>query len=58
MSARQQNNENMTADDLHMHLVLARLLSINSGVTQLNMDIWKKVGQFEIIRKSRLGHRL
>ena len=47
----------MTADDLHLHLIVARMLSINAGFKTLSMDTWKKVKMLEANRKHRIGQR-
>nr|CAD7432938.1 unnamed protein product [Timema monikensis] len=44
----------MTADDLHMLLVLARLVSLSKGERELCEDSWRQATQMEQKRKQRL----
>ncbi|XP_050301033.1 mini-chromosome maintenance complex-binding protein [Anthonomus grandis grandis] len=50
-----QNDGNVTADDLHSLLVLARLVCISEGKTTLDADCWQRACQMEKERKSRLS---
>lgn len=50
---RQQGN--VTTDDLHTLLVLARLVSISKGKTSMDEDCWRKACNLEKLRKSRIG---
>lgn len=46
---------NVTADDLHSLLVLARLVTISQGKTIMDADSWKKACSLEKQRKSRIS---
>lgn len=52
--ARRDNEEKMTADDLHRHLTIARLFSTTSGLDHLTQEVWESVGRLEMERKQRL----
>ena len=54
VAARQARNDKMTPDDLHLYLIVARLSSINAGLKNLTLETWRKVGQLETSRRSRL----
>jgi len=44
---------NMTVEDLHQHLVLARLVSLSNGRTSLDPTDWEKCKNMEAERKER-----
>lgn len=46
----------MSTDDLHAHLVLARLLGLSRGETTLNRDVWEETKRIESARKDRVVH--
>nr|XP_039263900.1 mini-chromosome maintenance complex-binding protein-like [Styela clava] len=54
VSARRQDPNGVTADDLHAWLVLARLLSISVGQQNLSHQRWERVKALEVQRKERL----
>jgi hypothetical protein len=43
----------MSVEDLHQHLVLARLVSLSNGRTSLDPSDWEKCKSMEAIRKER-----
>jgi len=47
------NSANMSVEDLHQHLVLARLVSLSNGRTSLDPSDWEKCKSMEAIRKER-----
>jgi len=47
------NSANMTVEDLHQHLVLARLVSLSNGRTSLDPLDWEKCKSMEAQRKER-----
>ncbi|XP_022246309.1 mini-chromosome maintenance complex-binding protein-like isoform X1 [Limulus polyphemus] len=49
-----RENQNMTADDLHSLLVLARYLSLSVGFSTMNKESWEKAKELEKERKRRL----
>ncbi|XP_071949146.1 mini-chromosome maintenance complex-binding protein-like [Antedon mediterranea] len=51
---RKQNPENMTVDDFHCLLLVARLLSLSYGKTTLTKDLWQRAQVLESARKNRL----
>jgi len=46
----------MSTDDLHAHLVLARLLGLSRGETTLTREIWEQTKKMERERKERVVH--
>ena len=48
--------ERMTAEDLHSHLVLARLVALGHGLSTLDPESWSKVKSMEKERKERMAH--
>ncbi|KAK3739379.1 hypothetical protein QZH41_015771 [Actinostola sp. cb2023] len=54
VQARQVNPSNMTADDFHMHLLVARLMALSCGSGSLTPELWEKVKHMESMRKVRL----
>jgi len=54
VETRQANPASMTADDFHMHLLVARLMSISYGCSSLTQEVWEKVKRMESMRKARL----
>ena len=46
----------MSTDDLHAHLVLARLLGLSRGETTLTRDMWEETKTMERARKERVAH--
>ena len=46
----------MTTDDLHAHLVLARLLGLSYGETTLTRERWEITKGMERARKERMAH--
>lgn len=51
---RQQSSTKMNSDDLHMLLVLARLISLSYGQTMLTISSWEKAKEMESERKARI----
>ena len=56
VSERQNGADRMTAQDLHSHLVLARLVALGHGLTTLEPDCWSKVKSMEKERRERMAH--
>nr|CAB3263700.1 mini-chromosome maintenance complex-binding protein [Phallusia mammillata] len=56
VTTRQANSDNMTPEDLHAHLVLARSLCISWGESKLREERWKTIRDLENERKQRLLH--
>lgn len=54
VQARQENPSSMTADDFHMHLLVARLMAMSYGCGSLTPELWGKVKHMENLRKTRL----
>ncbi|PIK48071.1 putative mini-chromosome maintenance complex-binding protein [Apostichopus japonicus] len=54
VDVRKDNKENMSQQDLHNLLILARLMSLSSGETSLKCTVWERVKRMEIERKTRL----
>ena len=46
----------MSTDDLHAHLVLARLLGLSYGETTLTLERWENTKRIERSRKQRMAH--
>ena len=46
----------MSTDDLHAHLVLARLLGLSYGETTLTLERWENTKSVERTRKQRMAH--
>ena len=44
----------MKAEDLHQLLVLARLLSLSRGLTQLTEEVWREARRVEEQRRERV----
>ncbi|KPJ02129.1 Mini-chromosome maintenance complex-binding protein [Papilio xuthus] len=56
---RKTDSENpFSADDLHRHLVLARLVSLSRGYDTLNKDCWDMTRKMERERLERLKNRV
>ena len=53
---RERARHGMSTDDLHAHLVLARLLGLSRGETTLTRDMWEETKRMERARKERVGH--
>ncbi|KAM8923929.1 mini-chromosome maintenance complex-binding protein isoform 2-T2 [Pelodytes ibericus] len=51
---RKTDPQSISADDLHLLLVVARLLSLSVGQTTLSRDRWLRAKQLEMERKKRL----
>ncbi|KAJ8418223.1 hypothetical protein AAFF_G00139320 [Aldrovandia affinis] len=51
---RKDDPQNMTSDDLHRMLVIARLLSLSMGQTALSWDQWMKAKHLEMLRMNRV----
>ncbi|GLV40815.1 uncharacterized protein CBL_13682 [Carabus blaptoides fortunei] len=51
---KQRQDNNMTVDDLHQYLVLARLLCLAGGKENLDATCWRKACNMEKIRKARI----
>ena len=54
VKSRQQNQNNMTAEDFHLLLLLSRLMSLSCGQTSLTPELWSRVKQMEAERRARL----
>ncbi|KAK2579582.1 hypothetical protein KPH14_010877 [Odynerus spinipes] len=52
-----QSNKNITGDNLHSLIVLARLMSLSYGQNTLTTECWKKTVAMEIERINRLPQR-
>lgn len=52
-----QTNTPMTPEDLHLLLVLSRLLAMSFGQTELTESLWQRAKAMELERKSRLSSR-
>ena len=52
-----QTNSPMSTEDLHLLLVLSRLLALSYGQTELTEPVWQKSKAMELERKSRLSNR-
>ena len=50
------NRVGMSTDDLHAHLVLARLVGLSRGHTSLTQDVWEETKRLERARKERVEH--
>ena len=46
----------MTTDDLHAHLVLARLVGTSRGDFSLNRTVWEETKSMERMRRERVAH--
>ena len=55
-SAGNRERVGMSTDDLHDHLVLARLLGLSRGETTLTRDMWEETKRMERARKERVAH--
>ncbi|XP_057704773.1 mini-chromosome maintenance complex-binding protein [Corythoichthys intestinalis] len=53
---RKDDPQNITAEDLHRMLVVARLLSLSLGHTSLSRDTWQRAKHLEIQRRYRMEH--
>ncbi|XP_078668117.1 mini-chromosome maintenance complex-binding protein-like [Branchiostoma floridae x Branchiostoma belcheri] len=51
---RSDDPKNMTAEDLHSLLVVARLLALSVGQTTLSQEVWDRAKQLETERKTRV----
>eukprot|EP00058_Branchiostoma_floridae_P018219 XP_002603708.1 hypothetical protein BRAFLDRAFT_126888 [Branchiostoma floridae] len=51
---RSADPKNMTAEDLHSLLVVARLLALSIGQTTLSQEVWGRAKQLETERKTRV----
>ena len=56
VAERANNPQNMSAEDLHDHLVLAKLMAQSYGMNTLNPEVWKRVKEMEKERKTRSAH--
>ena len=54
VKSRQQNQNNMTAEDFHLLLLLSRLMSLSCGQSSLTSELWSRVKQMEAERRARL----
>lgn len=54
VKSRQQNQNNMTAEDFHLLLLLSRLMSLSCGQSSLTPELWSRVKQMEAERRARL----
>lgn len=52
-----QTNKNITGENLHSLIVLARLMSLSYGQNRLTIDCWKKTVAMELERINRLPQR-
>ena len=55
-SAPNRERVGMSTDDLHAHLVLARLLGLSHGETTLTREMWEDTKRMEKTRKERVAH--
>ncbi|XP_068597368.1 mini-chromosome maintenance complex-binding protein [Brachionichthys hirsutus] len=51
---RKDDPENVSAEDLHRLLVVARLLSASQGQTSLSRDVWLRARHTDALRRSRM----
>lgn len=51
---KMRQNGNVSADDLHNLLVLARLVSLSKGKSHMDEECWKKACEMEKQRKARI----
>ena len=54
VKSRQQDHNNMTAEDFHLLLLLSRLMSLSYGQNSLTPEMWSHVKQMEAERRARL----
>ena len=54
VSWRQASGGQVKAEDLHQLLVLARLLSLSRGLTQLTEEVWREARRIEEQRRERV----
>ncbi|KAK3921244.1 Mini-chromosome maintenance complex-binding protein [Frankliniella fusca] len=52
---RQTGGQNVSADDLHLLLVLARLLSLSNGEKIVSLEAWEQAKAMEAERKLRIS---
>lgn len=52
---RQAGGQNVSADDLHLLLVLARLVSLSNGEKTVSVGAWEQAKKLEAERKRRIG---
>lgn len=55
VESRQADKEAMTQEDFQSLLVLARILAISYGLSDLTPELWSKAKQMEEHRKLRLS---
>ena len=53
---RRPGGEQMTTDDLHAFLVLARLVGTSRGDTSLTPEVWQHTKDMERRRRERVAH--
>ncbi|XP_068183010.1 mini-chromosome maintenance complex-binding protein isoform X2 [Antennarius striatus] len=51
---RKDDPENISAEDLHRLLVVARLLSVSQGQTSLSREGWLRAKHIDMLRRSRM----
>ena len=54
VSWRQESGSQVKAEDLHQLLVLARLLSLSHGRTELTEPVWREARRLEEERRARV----
>lgn len=54
VQCRQDDRGSMSAEDFHLLLLLARLMSLSLGQESLTLEVWNKVKEIEAVRRSRL----
>ena len=54
VKSRQQDHNNMTAEDFHLLLLMSRLMSLSFGQSTLTLEVWSRVKQMEAERRARL----
>ena len=54
VKSRQEDHTNMTAEDFHLLLLLARLMTLSRGQTTLTEETWYHVKEMEMERRARL----
>jgi len=53
----QMRSANISVDNMHAFMILARFLSLSYGQTTLDTEYWKKSVQLEMERLNRLPQR-
>ena len=54
VQSRQSDHSSMSAEQFHLLLLLARLVSLSLGQETLSLEVWSRVKALETVRQSRL----